>query len=790
VNFDGMDSARTARETQEAPPRRRVPGWAADVPGAEGWTLAGVAAVWRRRWPLLAGICAGCVLLAALYCVVKTPQFASTGTVELEQNQGDSFGLQTSVMGAPANATQDALESHVMLETQVDILKSDTLALRVIGQLGLERTPGYFGHKPGGWHLPGWVAFWRHPLEPLSVPLADAPDRRYVALKIFHQHLTVKAVDGTRLIEVSYRDESPERAAAVVNALMQALMSYGFEARSSETAQATHWLGGQLAELKTQTEALQARALQLQRETGMFGDDEQNNIMLARLSALNQTLAADEADRILKQAIYRTAESGDPEMISDLGGNAAQSTGVQNSLALIQTLRAQEAKVQAQIALDNDRYGARFPEMAELNSELASVKGSIAQEVHRLGERAKTDYLIAARTEASAQADFDQQKALVNQLNDKAVAYALAKQEADTSRNLYEGLLAKLKEAGILEGLASTNMHVVNPGRVPPVDHPASPNFKKDEAIALAGGLLLGLLAMAWGELADRRLYGRCETEKLLGEPLLAVIPLASGAGPRWRAALEELRMRWRPKAGRRTGAMPGVVAVQASAGSAPPLPVPAAESAGLSEPFRLLRTAVQTRHSGRRTQVILVTGPAGGEGKSTVAAQLARAFAWQKSRVLLVEADFRSAGQEMPLPDGVRGLSGELQAVSRTDLKESIFRDDALPNLAFLPRGALPESPADLLESVRMKELIRMWRLDYDYIVLDGPAYLPVADGAVLAQQADAALLVLREGHTHRDDAVQSLTQLEQQMAREGAVGVVLNGAEAVKGRAYAMAC
>jgi capsular exopolysaccharide synthesis family protein len=785
-----MDAARTVREKQEIPPRPRAPYAQMEVQDGEGWTLAGLAAVWRRRWPLLAGMVTACVVLASLYCAVKTPEFASSGTVEVQQNRGDSFGLESSVMGAQASGTQDALESHVMLETQVDILKSDTLALRVIEQLGLERTPGFFGHKPGGWHLPGWVTFWRHPLEPLSVPLADAPNRRYVALKIFHQHLAVSAVGGTRLIEVSFRDENPARAAAVVNALMQALMSYGFEARSSETAQATRWLGSQLADLKTQTEALQARALQLQRETGMFGDDEQNNIMLARLSALNQTLAADEADRILKQAIYRTAEGGDPEMISDLGGNAAQSTGVQNSLALIQTLRAQEAKVQARIALDNDRYGARFPEMAELHSELASVKGSIAQEVHRLGERAKTDYLIAARTEGSAQADFDRQKALVNQLNDKAVAYALAKQEADTSRNLYEGLLAKLKEAGILEGLASTNMHVVNPGRVPPADHPSSPNFKKDEALAVAGGLLMGLLAMTWSELADRRLYGKCETEKLLGEPLLAVIPRAVAAGPRWRAALDGWRMRWLPKVSARKGVLPGMVEVQAGAEGPQALPVPAAETAGLSEPFRLLRTAMQTRHSGRRTQVILVTGPAGGEGKSTVAAQLARAFAWQKSRVLLVEADFRSAGQEMALPAGVRGLSGELQAVSRTDLKESIFRDDALPNLAFLPRGALPEYPAELLESVRMKELIRMWRLDYDYIVLDGPAYLPVADGAVLAQQADAALLVLREGQTQREDAVESLTQLEQQMPREGAVGVVLNGAAAGRGHAYAMAC
>ena len=134
--------------------------------------------------------------------------------------------------------------------------------------------------------------------------------------------------------------------------------------------------------------------------------------------------------------------------------------------------------------------------------------------------------------------------------------------------------------------------------------------------------------------------------------------------------------------------------------------------------------------------------------------------------------------------------MGGELTALSPGDLKESIFRDEALPNLAFLPRGALPQQPAELLESVRMKDLLRGWRLDYDYIVLDGPAYLPVADGAVLAQQADAALLVLRERCTHRDDALHTRALLESQMPQQALVGMVLNGAAPRKGGAHAMAC
>ena len=394
----------------------------------DGWTPGDVMAFLRRRWRWIAGICVACVVMVTLYSLTATPRYEATGEVEIQKDQSSPLGL-TALETGGRGASTDALDYDVTQATQVDILKSDTLALKVIEQLGLEKTKPFFGGKP--YLFRRGIEFWRHPLEPLSVPLEDAPNRRYAALKIFHKNLQVYPVSGTRLIRISYEDRNPQRAAAVVNALIQALMGYGFQARYTATTQATKWLSGQLSDLKKQTEALQEKAIKLQRATGMFGDSEQNNIMLSRLESLNKTLAADEANRILKGAIYQTAESSDPELISDLSGNAPESTGVQNSLELIQNLRAKEATVNAKIALDSKRYGARFPEMAELESERASLKESIGKEVKRLGERAHTDYLIAQRAEAGARADFERQKQLVNQLNDKTVQYALVKREAD-----------------------------------------------------------------------------------------------------------------------------------------------------------------------------------------------------------------------------------------------------------------------------------------------------------------------------------------------------------------------
>ena len=138
------------------------------------------------------------------------------------------------------------------------------------------------------------------------------------------------------------------------------------------------------------------------------------------------------------------------------------------------------------------RYGAAYPRIAELQAELDGIEKSIQDEVGRIRERARTDYEIAARTETSAHGAFEQQRKVVNGLNDKTTAYRLAKQEADGSREVYEGLLAKLKQAGVLEGLRSTNISMVNPARVPPPNQPKSPNILLYFAAAIAAGFIFG----------------------------------------------------------------------------------------------------------------------------------------------------------------------------------------------------------------------------------------------------------------------------------------------------------
>ena len=198
---------------------------------------------------------------------------------------------------------------------------------------------------------------------------------------------------------------------------------------------------------------------------------------LDRLQQATQALTQATSDRILKGGIYEMVRSGDPEMISGLAGTSLSgaSPGVNNSFNLLQTLRGQQATIETQLAADSSKYGSANPKLQDEGLSLAGVNAAIKEEIKRIGERAESDYRAAQITESNMQAVYQHQRAAADQLNNKAVEYSIAKQEAAESRGLYETLYQHLKEAGVIEGLRSSNVTVVDPGVFP--QSPPSPTF-------------------------------------------------------------------------------------------------------------------------------------------------------------------------------------------------------------------------------------------------------------------------------------------------------------------------
>ena len=727
-------------------------------------TISGMLLVLKRRRSFVMWSTVFFVSAAILLCLFMTPKYKATGEIQVAKQSSDELGLD-GMKGDGGVA--DALEGNIELQTQANILQSDTLALKVIENLDLEHTKDFQPiFNPIAWALN--LISPDGPKDPPNASLEDSPKRRRRVLKVFAGHLKVEPMAGTQLIDISYLHSDPKIAAAVINQLTKGLVDYTFQTRFTATNEASKWLGGQMADLKKQAEDLQAKVVQLQREAGVYslgtadatGKELAFSATLDRLQQATEALAQSTSNRILKGGIYEMAKSGDPEMISGLAGTSPSgSQGMNNAFNLLQTLRGQQAAIETQLAADTSKYGSANPKLGDERASLAGTTAAINQEIKRIGERAKTDYRAAQITEKGLRADYEQQRASADQLNNKAVKYSIAKQEADESRGLYENLYQHLKAAGVIEGLRSSNVTVVDPGRVP--GKPARPNVPLYLALALFAGLFLGSVGAVLLDTIDNRVQSMEMIERSLNTPLLGIIPAAVLSG--WRKTAEFAP----PKLTKRL--TDGLSITGPS-----DIPVsPDDSNTAFTEALGSLRTALLLSRSSAPPKVILVTSAAESEGKTTVALNLAAALARNHSKVLLVEADMRCPTLEhrFSIP-GEKGLSNILSG----DYDNMEVRPFAgIPDLTVISAGPTPPYPAELLGSRRMKELIAQWSAGYDFVLIDSPALLAVTDAAVLSKMADITLLVARHGQSTLKSLERAWHTLRTDP--ETKVGVVLNG-------------
>ena len=725
-------------------------------------TIQGLWSLLRRRRSIIFGTTLVLFTLGLIYCLTATRRYESIGELQVQKTQSDALGLDASGNGGAAMG--DALDANITIETQANILQSDTLALKVIKDLHLKSSPDF----KSSFNPIGWVIGVFSPAEPADPPnasLDNSPRLRAHVLKLFHHNLTVKPVAGSRLIDVSYLSTDPQTAAAVVNSLTAGLVGYGFQTRYDATNQASGWLTGQLADLRKQSEDLQAKVVKLQKESGILtiGDDGSGrtpafSAVLTRLEAATTDLSQAQEARIQKGALYNAIKSGNGELISGLVGNSittGASPGVNSSLNLLQNLRLQEAALEGQIGELSAKFGTAYPKIAELNGNLDSIRNAIKAETRRVTERAKNDYLVAQGVEESTQQVFNQEKQQANAMNDKSTEYAIARQEADQSRALYQNLLSHLKQAGILEGLPSTNIAVVDPGGVPV--KPTKPNIPLVMAGSIFGGLFLGCCGALLFDVTDSKIQDMHALEAHIGQLPMGILPHF----PR-----VEARKRLRGE---------GVVRAL-TVGPGPFLALQEPQSA-YTEAIRALRTSLLLSKNGSSPQTILVTSSVEGEGKTTLSTNLAILLAQQGKRVLLVDADLRrpSLHRLFNLSDGP-GLSSMLAGQAGTSLEITKAVPLAkIPTLHVLAAGPIPAHPSDLLASAHMQHALDLWRTQYDFIIMDGAPVLPVTDSVLLSRLIDATLLVARYAYTRQQSLSRSQTLLETQGG--STIGVVLNG-------------
>ena len=735
-------------------------------------TILGLLLTLNRRRAFILWTMAGCFLLAVIVCLFLKPSYEGKGEIEVQKTATDGLGLENLTGNKPVSS--DSLEDNIDLTTQANILQSYSLALKVINDLHLEETADFsptFSPVQSTLDLlnQGGIP------DPPNASLDDAPHRRDRAEKMFEKHLKIKSQPGTRLIDIEYTNTDPKIAAAVVNDLSKSLVDYTLTNRFAATSQVSSWLARQLGDIKKDAEEQQGKLEQLQQQSGIYslgipdasGKEIVYSAILDRLQQATQELSNAISNRILKGALYKTIENGDPELISGLAGSslASSSPAVNNSFLLLQNLRTQQASLASQVAADTSKYGSANPKLGDEGASLDSINAQIKSEVSRIGERAANDYKASQATEESTRNVYDQTRKLADNMNDKAIALLIARQDANDARALYQTLHTHLMEAGVVEGLRSSNIAVVDAGRVPSKPFPY---ILVVPALSILLGGFLGIAGALFIESTSDRVEGMVMIEKAIRAPLLAILPVTNeGTSSRSLGGIAS-RARSRLGNGNQDSGV-GRVAVLDGPNTA------------YVEALRGLRTSLLHPRNGPSPRTILITSATEKEGKSTLSLNLAAMMALNGSRVLLMDADMRGAGltaymgSERPQAGQSESTkSGLSDALSDSSSPNVITPFIEFPKLLAIPAGSNVRYPAELLGSENMETLLRSLAANFDYVLIDSPPMLAVTDALILSRLVDFTLLVTR----HEQSSQRSLERVYRTLNEfdGGKIGVVLN--------------
>jgi polysaccharide biosynthesis transport protein len=707
-----------------------------------------IRAYWRiiqkRRWTILPILL---ITFASVLIVTikEKPIYRANALLEIEKENPNIPTVQELFQ------LEDVSDNY--LETQYKVLQSDTLARRVIEELHLDQVKEF--------NPPKREWFWEstHAAAREDGVVVN-PETEQAVLARFNDRLSVEPVRRSRLVQVSFDSQDPSVAAKALNALASNYIQQNLESRWDDAQKASEWLSQQLQTFKAKLEKSEDELQDYAQNNGLLfletekGDTE--NIVDERLRQLQDELTKAQADRYTKESLYRLVQAGDYSSLPGVVDNK-----------LMQDLTERLADLQREEAALTPTFTNDYPKVKQIQSQIDDVQKVLNQERKRAAQGIVDDYQAAVRREALVREAFDQQQQQANLVAARAVQYNILKREVDTNKQLYEGLLQRLKEAGVSAGMNASNIRIVD-AAVPPTK-PVSPRPVLNLGLALLLGLACGVGVAFLQEHWDNTLKNSDDIERLLRVPALALIPSRdslndTSAGvygrPHQTLTLPNGNGKHAP-----LQKLSGKAWIRIDGNGT--------QHSALSEAFRGLRTSVLLSAAGRPPRSLTFVSAEPGEGKTTVASNLAISLAQLGKQVLLVDGDMRRPCVHK-LFDIENHSQGLVTYLTGEQEWRQLVRPTGMANLDCLVCGPVPPNPSELLSSDRMQLLIREAMDDYQFVLVDAPPLLNVADGRILARMVEGAILVVKGGFTPRELAQQA--QLHIRDVGAHLIGVVLN--------------
>ncbi|MBA2303330.1 MAG: polysaccharide biosynthesis tyrosine autokinase [Acidobacteria bacterium] len=706
-----------------------------------------VRVVYKRRWIAMPALLL--VFSAMTFNSIReTPVYRSQVQLLIEKDAPTVARLDQMFQ------SQDGWFNDEFYQTQHRILQSRSLAKRTIDSLNMWDVPFGSGPEPKArisptgmmWSLiDGTVALAKRPFakEAPVAPAAPAESQagedaaQSARISEFLSGLSILPDRKSRIVEIRYTSTDPAFAARAANAVAAAYIQTSLEFKLNTSKEAGDFLSDRLGEQRKAVETSERALQDFKEQNGAVAMAEgTSSIAVQRLTDLNGALIKARTERINKEALYNQLKS-----MQVTGAIETFPAVLANDY--IQGLKTNLAQLQREQAQLGERYLENHPEMTKVKSAVETANAKLTNEIGKVVEGVNSEYRAALGQEQSLQGAMQSQKNEAIQGNRMDIAHAVLKREADSNREVYESLLQQTKETGITGERRATNVRVIDPAEVP--RGPISPNVRADMTFAFVAGLVLAV-GLAFGfEYLDNRIKTPQELKAHLGIPFLGMVPIVANDKQ----------------------------------------PNPLLDNGvpqNFSEAFKSVRTNVlfSSAEEGMRSLVVTSAGP--GEGKSLVASNLAMALAQAGQRVLLIDADMRRprvheifGGEQEP------GLSNVLAGNSKTS---EAIRKSKTTGLWVMPAGHIPPNPAELLGSRRYTDFMASLGVHFDWVVLDTPPVMVVADSSIVANQSSGVVFVVRADHTSRHAVRAAVEQLEA--ANAHLLGSVLNSVDLVRNPYY----
>jgi succinoglycan biosynthesis transport protein ExoP len=710
----------------ESPRRRAASGQPDNI------DFSGLLAAFRRRmWTFL--ITFGLTVAAVvLFLILYPPDYTATARVTINQRTITATpNKEAPVVSQLPLATND-------VDTEAQVIQSRRVAQRVIQKLNLDNDPE-FSSNHVGWkqNLTDFFVRVSHPVKVISpqdkvidAVLGGLDPERYLQ---------------TNAIDINYKDKNPAKAQVMANAFAEAYLEDQLASKQLQDRQASNALMSELESMRRQASADSDKVQAYKIAHNLLSVGAQT-LTEQEISGDDQAVAAARAEAAADQANLRTAQ--DQLTRGSNGGDV----GAALSSPTVSTLRAQRATLTGKLADLEGHYGPKYPDLAQARRAVANIDLEIEAEILREVSNLSAKANISQKRLASLEGTVSASKRTLAENNAAQGGLEDLVRAATVSQTIYEAYLERFKESAAQLASLTPDADIVSLAGLP--TNPSLPVAWLFLLLAIVAGVLFGSAAVLLAELLDDRLNTPADVERKLGLPYLGGIPLLSSV-------------------------MPGATAL--------PLDVIISKPRSpFSEAMRSLLASVRLRDPAGGLGVVVVTSPGPREGKTTVAAGLARTSALQGVSTVLVDCDARGRGRGLMRDLKIKHWGPGLIEVLKGEapLAEALRVDEA-SGAVLLPMSDNPQPSDDVMGGEAMDALLATLRRQYAAVILDAPA-LPIAISRILAAEADSTIIVA-DWRGKADGGVLTAIRLPP-FDQASRVGVALNRIDVMRQARYGL--